>query len=238
LAATTSSAPSSATAGSSLRSGVSASPGGLYANNPSGIEIPPGRWSLQDFFTKPDAEFAAGWTIGLDRCGQGKPACGNQGSRGGLGYGYDLVQLTTTDRPQSQLILFHPTELLTDPCALTPPPTIRPDDSFLEWMRAQSSLSLGEPVPRVFTYVRATQMDVAVVDANACPYSSPRYVVMNTYGASSQFFELQSGMSIRAFAMTLPKDVIAFVIAPTQEEFDLLIPKAEDVLKSIHFPSP
>jgi len=223
------------TASSSLRPTSSPTLDSLYSDMPFGVEVPPGRWGLPVFYMRPDVEVAAGWTIGVNRCGRGEPQCGSTGNDG---YDQGLVQLTVSDRPQSQLVLFHPTELLTEPCAVNlHPPTIGPDDSYLDWMRAQSSLMLSNASTRVFTNVRATVMDVTVVDASACSYSTPHYVSMNTYSQESTFFELQSGTLIRVFALTVPRNVFAFAIAPTQEEFDQLGPRAEAVLKSLHFPS-
>jgi len=212
-----------------------------FAEMPFGEPVPPsGRYSLRKFYLSPDLETDGRWRLG-DCRGPVRPCVYD------INGGYDggLVQLHRSDRPQSMLTLFHPTQLLTDPCGNDPVRQMGPGDSFLKWLHTQTALTTTGDVQRAFEYVKATQFYVTVVPANAtsspvqsqtpCPYTDPDSVALRTFGDWSGF-TLDVGKTNRVYAITVPAGVYAFLIAPSQEEFDLVIPVAEELLNTLRFP--
>ena len=84
-------------------------------------------------------------------------------------------------------------------------------------------------------------MDVSVVDEHACMDTKPSSVALgggfHSVGGGT-LFALPSGSATKAYALTIPNNVFAFVTAPNQEELDYLLPKAQEVLNSLEFPNP
>ncbi len=82
-------------------------------------------------------------------------------------------------------------------------------------------------------------MDVNVVDEHACTTQTPHSVALGggfrPVGGGT-YFALNSGSATKAYALTIPNDVVAFVTAPNQDELELLKPEAEAVLDTLSFP--
>jgi class 3 adenylate cyclase len=195
---------------------------------------PAGRYEARRFYLKPEFELAEGWTVGT--CAPGNPPdCSLLPNNG---YDPGLIQLKLIGHPKSQLVLFHPTVFFKDACALEILPTASPAEPFLGWLRKQPSLEVGAAIPQNFEHVNTTYMDVSVVDEQACSTTTPLSVALRGYMyGGGTYYTLDSGSVIRLYALNSPSEVFAFVTAPSEDEFDLLMPKAEEVLNSLEFPN-
>ena len=82
-------------------------------------------------------------------------------------------------------------------------------------------------------------MGVSVVDGQDCTITSPHGVSLRGFGqlGGGTFLQLPTGWAIKLHALNVPSGVFAFLMAPTQEELDLLLPQAEEVLNSLQFPN-
>jgi hypothetical protein len=194
----------------------------------------PGRYPAIFFYLRPEFELPEGWSVGT--CPSNGPVhCDN-----GRNNGYDpgLLQLKRSDRPQSQLVLFHPTVVYNDPCAIEPRPIAPGSEPFLGWLRTQPSVELGSGFARNFDHIKTTQMDVTVVDEHACTTTATRGVALRGFGnlGGGTYFQLDSGSATRLYALNIPNGMFAFVTAPNEDELQLLAPKAEEVLNSLDFP--
>jgi len=215
----------------------------LVREMPYGEPIPPaGSYSLSQFYLAPELVSDGGWRLGTCILIPPQLICRPTENQDYNAYNADLHR---ADRPESRLALFHPRFLLSDPCANNPPQTIAPNDSFLHWLRTQSALHLTNEVQRVFTFFDASQWDVTVgagaspVPTNVetpCPFTDPDSVAVAPYGETHLF--LTVGNEIRLYALEDPSDVFAFVVAPNQQEFNLLAPQAEQLLNTLHFSQP
>ena len=195
----------------------------------------PGQYRASYFYHRPEFELPEGWTIGT--CPSKGPVHCDNGKNNG--YDPNLIQFKLSDRPQSQLVLFHPAGFLNDPCAIEARPTSSPTEPFLGWLRTQPGLEIGTGFAHNFQHVKTTEMDVNVVDEHACTTTTPHSVALgggfNLVGGT--YFALNSGSATKLYALTIPNNVFAFVTAPNQDELELLRPKAEEVLNSLEFPN-
>jgi hypothetical protein len=149
--------------------------------------------------------------------------------------------LAPSDRPTSQLsfIWAGAADLPGNACGLGA--AGRPADAgaYIDWLRQQQSLVVGPLVLRKFSFVNAEQFDISVDDANACQYGTPRFVVLQPYGAGAGCcygYQLTSGSRIRAFVFERDRDVVAaFAVAVTDDELNILIARIEPVLATIRF---
>jgi class 3 adenylate cyclase len=195
----------------------------------------PGRYRAGYFDLRPEFELAEGWAIG--NCPSNGPVhCENVRNNG---YDPGLIKFKLSERPQSQLVLFHPSAVFDDPCAFEARPTASPTEPFLGWLRAQPGLEIGAGIARDFAHVKTTLMDVKVVDELACTTTTPPSVVLRGFGTAGggTFFSLDRGTAIKLYAVNVPSGVFAFVIAPNEDELQRLLPKAEEVLDSLEFPN-
>jgi hypothetical protein len=159
-------------------------------------------------------------------------------------YNAHNADLHRADRPESRLVLYKPRFLMSDPCGNGPAETMRPEDSFLVWLRTQGALQLTKAVQRNFTFFQASQSDITVGPGDSplpsgvetpCPFTDPDSVNIAPSGETQLF--LKVGDSIRVYAIDVPSSTFAFLVAPNQQEFDLLEPPAEDLLNTLHFQS-
>jgi len=197
----------------------------LLPDTGTGINIPkpvaPGTYRVLPFPLTPHLTLADGWSATTPQV--------------------DQFRLVPTDRPTSRLVFLalSATGLPSDPCSLSLGAKPTGGSAFLQWLRANAALDTDTVVLRKFTFVNAEQVDVSVQDDEACLYGSPRYAIVQPFGAGQGCctgFQLQSGEFVRAYAFELDGDAIAaFAVAPTQEELDILLPKVEDVLFTLKF---
>jgi class 3 adenylate cyclase len=220
---------------------VPASSGAPVSRTPTALpdvrigEAPAGSYQARRFYLKPEFELPEGWTVGTCQPGN-PPDCSLLPNNG---YDPGLIQLKLVGHPESQLVLYHPTVYFNDPCALELSPTASPPEPFLAWLRKQPALEVGTAIARDFDHVHTTYMDVSVGDEGTCSTTTPLGVALRGYMfGGGTYYTLDSGDVIRLYALNSPSEVFAFVTAPSQEEFDLLLPKAEEVLNSLEFPNP
>ena len=231
---------------SSLPAGTTLSspaPSSGLAEMPYGEPVPPaGKYQLSQFYQAPELESDGGWRLGT--CDRRPP----QGICLGIDtqdYNAHNADLHRADRPESRLVLYNPRFLMNDPCGNGPAETMRPEDSFLVWLRTQGALQLTKAVQRKFAFFEASQSDITVGPGGSplptgvetpCPFTEPDSVNIAPSGETQLF--LRVGDSIRVYAIDVPSNTYAFMVAPNQQEFDLLEPPAEVLLNTLHFQKP
>ncbi len=157
-------------------------PSNGLAEMPYGEPVPPaGHYRLSQFYQAPELESDGGWRLGTcdRRLGQG--ICLGTDTQD---YNAHNADLHRADRPESRLVLYKPRFLMNDPCGNGPAETMRPEDSFLVWLRTQGALQLTKAVQRNFTFFQASQSDitvgpgefaVAIWRRDAVPIHRPRF---------------------------------------------------------------
>lgn len=187
--------------------------------------IAPGRYRFPQFYRQPVVDLAAGWSV--------QPITSDQGHQ----------RLKLTDRPSSLLVLMLMKERPTDVCAADPLADVADTAAYLDWLHRQPGLEVGLQVPRSFGHVNATQVEITVQRGAACSLGDPPYVVLQPFGGPEgdccNGYSLTADHVLRAYVMGIGESiVVAMIDAPTQAEFDILLPKAEAVLDTLEFASP
>jgi len=153
------------------------------------------------------------------------------------------LSLARTTSPDDQLAIRWPVDLAADACASKPAVAIgpEPESQFLAWTRAVRGLQLTTPTLRDFGDLPATQYDVGVVPAYACHTTDPVsvYVTPCTLQLSYDtciYFDL--GVRQQLDVSSRDGELILITVqAPSAAEFDAFRPLAEDILKTLTFPS-
>ena len=213
-------APSEPTASTS---GVIADSGGYWSDD----VLVPGRYTAMALPGAPQLAVGEGWSVFAS-------------FRGDLALG-------RTGRPNDQFTIMWPSGLAADVCGLKSPVPIgnNPEAQFLTWARANKGLRLSPGFKRQFGTVTATEFDVSVVEANACPYSDPIAVagplmaaVYNS-GAGNGNTPFTAGERLRLEVSSRDDKLILILIeASPPADFDTFDPLAEAVLSTLSFPSP
>ncbi len=151
--------------------------------------------------------------------------------------------LGRTTSPGNRVTLQWLTELTSDVCAVQPSVKIGPDPEaqFLAWARAAKSLQLSPAVLRRFGDLSATELDISIVEQNACLYADPRSVSVGPckIGAGADScLALVAGPRIRLEVSSRDGRLILVIIeAPSATDFDAFEPLAERILSTLTFPS-
>ncbi len=201
--------------------GVIADSGGYWSDD----RLAPGRYTAMALPGDPQLTVGEGWSV--------------------FASFRDDLALGRTGRPNDQFTIMWPASLAADVCNLKSPVPIRnnPEAQFQTWARANKGLQLSSGLLRQFGTLTATEFDVSVVGAYACPYTDPISVagplmaaVYNS-GAGNGNTAFSAGERLRLEVSSRDNKLILILIeASPPADFDSFDPLVEGVLSTLTFP--
>jgi class 3 adenylate cyclase len=204
-------------------SSASPSAPGSVIDSASDLALEPGAYTTPDLPGAPKMTVIdAGWSA----------------TSSGLG---DLILFRTTS-PNDRMTMQWIRDLVPDPCGQqrTVPVGPGPEAQSLAWAHGNRALQLSEALPRQFGDLAATELDVSVVEKDACQYTEPVSVAVTDYEPGNRVTKfglvLDAGARLRVEVSSHDGKLIIIVIkAPSVAEFQTFEPLAEKLLSTLKF---
>jgi class 3 adenylate cyclase len=148
--------------------------------------------------------------------------------------GVPYLVLERTSSPDDRVTILWPTNLAGDACGFTSIEIgAAPEAQFLAWTHAAKGLRLSAPLARTFGDLSTYELDVSIVDQDACKVTTPFSVAVASGGDR---LALNAGDSLRLEVSSRDGLILILIEAPSAAEFAAFKQLAEKILNTLTFP--